>query len=99
MDTIEIIQGDSKNVIVFVEEGADLIETLWFTCSELGIKKQLSKIDDTHYMVNFTKQETREYKACVTTYDITTDIDDDQRYTSKRDKILKILKKDNPVDD
>lgn len=99
MYTIEIIQGDSHSEIVEIVEGAELIEKLWFTCAELGIQKQLPKIDDTHYMISFTKEETREYKACVTTYDITTDLNDDQRQTKEHNGILKIKKKGNPVDD
>ena len=94
---IKLIQGDTLNLIITVEEGANQIEELYFSCERLNLSKTLTKIDDTHYMVNFDAEFTCDCSICNTTFDITAKLKDNQIVTVIYNDSLKILKKENKI--
>ena len=95
---IKLIQGDTLNLSITVEHGAELIEELYFSCEFLKLSKTLTKIDDTHYMVNFDAEFTCNCPVCTTSFDITAKLKDDQIVTVIYNDPIKVLKKENVID-
>lgn len=95
---IKLIQGDTLNLIITVEKGADLIEELYFSCERLKLSKVLTKIDDTNYMVNFDTEFTCNCPICTTTFDITAKLKDNQIVTVIYNDPIRVLKKENVID-
>ena len=95
---INFIQGDTLNLIITVEKGAEQIEELYFSCDRLNLSKVLTKIDDTHYMVNFDPEFTCNCPICKTTFDITAKLKDNQIVTVVYNDPIKVLKKENAID-
>ena len=94
---LKIIQGDTLNLTITVEAGAELIEELWFSSKYLNISKQLTKINDTQYLATFDAEFTCDCKTCLTTYDITAILKDNQVSTLVYQEELQVLKKENAI--
>lgn len=95
---LEIIQGDTHSVTVTAESGADLIEELYFTSKYLGISQRLAKINDTQWLITFDADFTCDCKVCLTSYDITAKLKDNQVNTVVYEDKIRILKKENTID-
>lgn len=94
---LKIIQGDSVNLIVTVEAGADLIDELWITSKYLGISQQLNKLNDTQWMATFDTAFTCDCKVCHTSYDLTAILKDNQVSTVVYEDKICVLKKENTI--
>ena len=97
-DTINVIQGDSLNLKVIVEQGADLIEKMFFSCSKLQIVQELTKVtenNETYWILNLTPNQTKTCKCCFTNYDITVQLYDEQIQTVIHNGGFNVCKKEN----
>ena len=97
-ETINVIQGDSLKLKVVVEEGADLIEKLSFSCSKLNIVQDLIKVtenDETFWILSLSPNQTQVCKCCYATYDITAQLKEDQVQTVVHNGGFNICKKEN----
>lgn len=94
---LTIIQGDTHNATVTVEVGADLIEDLYFTSKYLGISQQLTKINDTQWLITFEADFTCDCKVCITSFDITAILKDGQVNTKIHNGEIRVLKKENKI--
>lgn len=97
--TIELVQGDTlnKNVIVRGVSESD-IDSIYFTCHELDIEKQLvydSNIEK--WVLKIEAAETKTYKTITTDYDLTIKFTDDDISTVLYRGIFKVLPKVNEV--
>lgn len=93
----KIIQGDTESLSVTVTEGAELIEELWFSSSDLNIVQKLSKISDTQYLLVLEPATTCNCKVCITTYDITAILKDNQVSTAVYNGEISVYKKENAI--
>lgn len=91
---INLIQGYSEMIYFTINEGASLIDYLIFESDELGIyNKRLEKQDENTYVLNFTSQETSQFKISNATYNVDAYLlDGDVRPIVLEDKILIKLK-------
>ena len=94
---LTIIQGDTHNSTVTVEVGAELIEDLYFTSKYLGISQQLTKINDTQWLITFETDFTCDCKVCKATFDITAILKDGQVNTKIHNGEIQVLKKENKI--
>lgn len=94
---IEIIQGDTLNITITVEQGAELINELWFSCKALEISEKCTKIDDTHYMIDFGSELTNNCNERYLFFDITAMLKDNQVNTLIYNQEIRILKKENAI--
>lgn len=99
MKKIQIIQGDSYTLEVDFEGIIiDLIDSIYFTCNELSICKQLEKdIENNLFRLSIDKNETKEYSNGVYNYDLTIKFVDNNVKTVQYRSILVILEKNNKV--
>lgn len=95
---LKVIRGDTLNLTITVEKGAELIEELWFSSGYLNIVKQCTKINDNQYVVNLDSELTCDCKLCNTTYDITAKLKDNQINTIVYNDEIRVYKKDNAID-
>jgi len=99
-DMLKVIQGDTVNLKVTVDANADLVEKMYFSCSSLAVAKELLKVvenGNTYWLLQLTPEETKCFKKCCTSYDLTVDTYDGQVQTVVYNGSMQVLKKENVV--
>lgn len=97
-DTIKVIQGDSLKLKFSVEQGAELVEKMFFSCSKLKIVQELTKVEEnneTYWLLNLSPNQTKTCECCFANYDITVQLYDGQIQTVVYNEGFNICKKEN----
>lgn len=94
---IQLVQGDTLNLTITVEAGAELIEELWLTSRALNISEKLTQVDDTHWLAVLNPSFTCNCKGGYTTYDVTAILKDNQVSTLVFNGEIKVLEKENAI--
>lgn len=99
---ITLVQGDYGSYLYKITncDGSPIenVSSAVFTCSKLGVEKDLIKLNDTDFSLILEPTQTKQFIPCECTYDITITIGDENKlYTIIRSAVLTILEKENPL--
>ena len=93
-----LVQGDTFNLTITVNENANLIERIYFTCKYLKLKIECEKVNDNQYLVSTTPDFKLEEEEHECSFDVTAFLSDNQRQTIIYNEPLTLLKKENELD-
>jgi len=95
---IKVIQGDSYQLNVKVENITSAIDHVVVSCSKLEIKKELTfDSENNKYIFNLTPEETTNLKTGTFDYDLTIFFADENVQTIAYRSDLVVLPKTNPA--
>lgn len=99
---ITLVQGDYGSYLYNITnlDGSEIedISTAIFTCSKLGVQKELTKLNNTSFSLELSPSITKDFMPCECTYDITIKIGaGDKLYTIIRSAVFTVLEKENPL--
>lgn len=99
MNTIEIIQGDTLDLEVSILglEEYDLVNNIYFTSEKLGIKKELTKISNDTFILNFTSEETKNLQKGIYSYDLTIYFNEEKVDTTIYNGSIIVFEKENKI--
>lgn len=101
---IVLVQGDYGSYLYNITnvDGSEIenIASAIFTCSKLGIQKELEKLNNKSFSLVLEPRATKTFTPCECTYDITIKIGSgDKLYTIIRSAVFTVLEKENPLNE
>lgn len=94
---LEIIKGDTLSLIIYVDDGFEMIEEIYFTSKLLGINEKATYFGENAYKLIIPSEKTKTFALYHATYDITAILKNTHTQTAIYNGYIYIYEKENVI--